>query len=343
MLTAGIIGCGYWGPNLIRNLDKIESVHLKYIADLDTKKLEQMKNSYPYVNTTKNYKDILNDQEVDMVLIATPVSTHYRFAKEALWHGKHVFVEKPLTDTIEEGEELCNIASINNLTLMVGHTFVYTGSVRKIKEVIDNGEIGDILSINSKRLNLGLFQKDTNVIWDLAPHDLSIIHFLLNTPNTTALNVHAINNIHPVYEDTANINIVYNYAGKKVTTSIELSWLYPEKTRKMTIVGTKGMIIYDETEPVHKVKLFNKRVELKEEDNGLFSYEYQNDDTGINLILDKREPLMVEILHFIECINNSKKSDSNGYEGLKIVKILTELEQILTNSKRNLLIGIGER
>ncbi|UFT98852.1 Gfo/Idh/MocA family oxidoreductase [Radiobacillus kanasensis] len=329
MLTAGVIGCGYWGPNLIRNLDAIKDVKLKYIADLDPVNLAKMRDKYPYVLTVDDYTQLLKDEEVDMILIATPVTTHFRFAKEALEHGKHVFVEKPLTDSVESSKVLCSLADQKGLTLMTGHTFVYTGAVRKMKEIIDSGEIGDVLQVSSQRLNLGLFQRDTNVIWDLAPHDISIINYLMGDVELDKLDVEANCNIHPHYEDSAYLHLTYK---NNVKANIHLSWLHPEKVRKFSVIGRNGMLVYDEVEPIEKVKLYRKSVVMQVNDRAHAQYEYYQ-DSGKAIDLDQKEALYVELKHFVECINTGMLSNSNGYEGLKIVKVLRLTDKLLKFKK----------
>ncbi|RXZ02209.1 Gfo/Idh/MocA family protein [Fictibacillus sp. S7] len=324
MLRAGVIGCGYWGPNIIRNIDALPNVELAYIADLDSNQLESIKKKFPYVNTTTNYRDIIKDPSIDLVYIVTPVSTHYSFAKEALVSGKHVFVEKPLTDGSKTSLELCQLAESKNLVLMVGHTFVYSSAVRKMKEIIDTGEIGDVLYITSNRLNLGLYQKDINVLWDLAPHDISIVSYLLNGE---IINVEAYGQrtVNPNLVDTAFLNLTFSN-GEKVY--IMNSWLYPEKIRKMVVVGTKGNIVYDDMEPENKVKVFNKHVELTCDEHGKYSYNYvQGGEYAPELVL--REALFVELSHFADCVLNNQEPLTSGRKGLNVVKVLEKSDTLL--------------
>jgi predicted dehydrogenase len=328
MLKAGVIGCGYWGPNIIRNLDALPEVELIYVADLNTEQLAKQKVLYPYIKTTTNYLDIIMDPAIDIVLIVTPVNTHYRFAKEALTNGKHVFVEKPLTDSVQTSEELCKLADSRNLTLMVGHTFVYTGAVRKMKEIIDSGEIGTIRYISSQRLNLGLYQKDINVLWDLAPHDLSIADYLIGS-QITKVKAYGHRDINPQLEDTAFLNLTYS-TGEKVY--IMNSWLYPEKVRKMAVVGTKGMMIYDDMEPEKKIKVFHRHVDFSKNESGTISYQYENEKEYFpELIL--KEALSVELSHFTDCVLNSKEPLSSGNKGLNVVKVLEESDLLLRRNQ----------
>lgn len=328
MLRAGVIGCGYWGPNIIRNLDALTDTELVYIADLNEEQLKKQKALYPYVKTTTNYQDILQDPSINMVFIVTPVHTHHRFAKEALTSGKHVFVEKPLTNSVQSSMELCQLAESSNLVLMVGHTFVYTSAVRKVKEIIDSGEIGEIQYITSHRLNLGLFQNDINVLWDLSPHDLSIADYLIKG-EITNIEAYGHRSINPKLEDTAFLNVTYS-GGEKVY--IMNSWLYPKKVREMTIVGTKGMIIYDDMEPENKVKVFLQHVEFLKDEKGVGSYKYV-EGQGYTPKLDIKEALHVELSHFADCVRNNKEPLTGGRKGLNVVKILESSNFLLRRNK----------
>ncbi|WML58022.1 Gfo/Idh/MocA family oxidoreductase [Neobacillus sp. PS2-9] len=329
MLRAGVIGCGYWGPNIIRNLDALPEVDLMYIADLNTDQLNKQKALYPHVTITTNYQDIIKDPSIDMVLIVTPVNTHYHFAKEALMNGKHVFIEKPLTNSVKSSTDLCKMAESKNLTLMVGHTFIYTSAVRKMKEIIDSGEIGEIKYISSQRLNMGLYQRDINVLWDLAPHDLSIVDYLIDG-QITKVEAYGQRNVNPELEDTAFLNLTFSN-GEKVY--IMNSWQYPEKVRKMAVIGTEGMIIYDDMESEKKVKVFLKHVDISQNDNGEVSYSYMNERDYIpELVL--KEALHVELAHFADCVRNNKEPLTSGNKGLNVVKVLEESDFLLRSNKK---------
>lgn len=329
MLRTGVIGCGYWGPNIIRNLDALPDIELVYIADLNDEQLKKQKALYPYVKTTTNYQDILQDPSINMVFIVTPVHTHYRFAKEALTSGKHVFVEKPLTNSVQSSMELCKLAESSNLVLMVGHTFVYTSAVRKVKEIIDSGEIGDIQYITSHRLNLGLFQKDINVLWDLSPHDLSIADYLIKG-EITNIEAYGHRSINHELEDTAFLNVTYS-GGERVY--IMNSWLYPKKVREMAIVGTKGMIIYDDMEPENKVKVFLHHVDFLKDEKGEGSYKYVEGQVYTPKLVIK-EALQVELSHFADCVRNNKEPLTGGRKGLNVVKILESSNFLLRRNKK---------
>lgn len=325
-IIVGVIGCGYWGPNLIRNFFQLKGSTVRMVADLDEKRLAKMKEIYPSIETTKDYRQIISNTAIDLVAVATPVRTHYRFASEALNAGKHVFIEKPITATSQEAEALIQLAGVKKLKLMVGHTFLYTAAVRKIKEVIDSGEIGDIYYINTQRLNLGLFQKDINVIWDLAPHDISIIlYFLDKEPDE----VHFIgaSHINPCIEDVAILTMRFP---NNVIAFIQSSWLDPDKVRKITIVGSKKMLVYDDVQPTEKIKIYDKRVEkpMHYDTFAEFAYSYKYGDIIIPK-LDGTEPIRTELEHLLECINKDKTPLSDGRNGLRVVKVLEKATKIV--------------
>ena len=319
MLRVGVIGCGYWGPNLIRNFSQINRTNVLRIADLDTKRLDRMKNLYPEVQTTTDYKDIINDADIDIVAVATPVNSHFRLASEALAARKHVFVEKPMTATVEESEKLIAISEENKCKLMVGHTFLYTAAVKKMKEIVDSGELGDIYYINSQRLNLGLFQQDINVIWDLAPHDISIINYILDM-EPSEVTATGASHINHAIEDVATVSLQYK---NNIIAFVQCSWLDPDKVRKITVVGSKKMMVYDDIQPTEKIRIYDKAVEAPEhyDTYAEFHYSYKYGDILIPK-LDGGEPLRTELIHFVDCIENDMVPLSDGYNGLGVVKVL---------------------
>ncbi len=327
MLKAGVIGCGYWGPNLIRNFQQLAGSEVKRVADLDSDRLDHMKRLYPSVKTTTDYHDIITDPEIDIVAVATPVKTHYRFASEALSAGKHVFVEKPIAASVSESRELIALAEKNQQKLMVGHTFLYTVAVRKMKEVIDSGELGKIYYISTQRLNLGLFQNDINVIWDLAPHDISIILYLLGK-EPLSVSAHGTSHINPLIEDVAVVTLRFP---ENLMAIIHVSWLDPDKIRRITVVGSKKMMVYDDVQPTEKIKIYDKGIEKPKHYDTFaeFHYSYKYGDIIIPNI-SGAEPLRTELNHFIDCIVNDKEPLSNGKNGLDVVKILEATQKSLT-------------
>jgi predicted dehydrogenase len=317
--NVGIIGCGYWGPNIIRNFNALSGVNVKALCDRIPERLSAMKNNYPGIETTNDFNQIINDSEIHGVAIATPVNTHFELAKKSLMAGKHTFIEKPMASSSEQCRELIKLAEDKKLTLMVGHTFIYVAAVRKIKEIIDSGEIGDLFYISSRRLNLGLFQKDINVTWDLAPHDISIILYILGCP-PSSVNCQGRAHLTPGIEAVSNLTI--NFPDGKFAT-IHSSWMDPHKIREMKFVGSKKMIVYDDIEPLEKIKIYDKRVEAPPhyETFAEFQYSYHYGDMYAPYV-KQVEPLRVECQHFLDCIEKGAKSDSSGLEGLQVVQVL---------------------
>jgi len=327
-INVAVVGCGYWGPNLIRNFYALPECKVRYVCDKDEKRLAHMKQLYPSVEPTKEFEKIVGDKEVDAVIVATPVHLHYELAKKALQAGKHTFVEKPMTQTSEQSNELVQIAAKKKLTLMVGHTFIYSAPVRRIKEIVKSGDIGEVQYISSRRLNLGLFQKDINVAWDLAPHDISIILYFLGKP-PISVNCQGKAHIHKEIEDVTNMSLDFENGG---FATIHSSWLDPNKIREMIIVGSKRMIVYDDNEPLEKIKIYDKRVEAPPHYDTFaeFQYSYHYGDM-IAPYIKQTEPLKVEMQHFLDCIETGKTPESSGRDGLRVIQILEASSRSLKN------------
>jgi len=318
-MKIAVIGCGYWGPNLVRNFVQSNRVAQLACCDLDPKRLDRMKNLYPSVEVLSNYKELLERPDLDGVVIATPVKTHYPIAKEFLLKGKHVFIEKPLTHSYETALELVNLAEEKKKVLMVGHTFEYTAAVNKAKKIVENGELGKILYISSIRVNLGLFQPDINVVWDLAPHDISIILYILGeTP--VSVNSQGKAHFQKDIEDVATTTLNFRNG---IIAFIHSSWLDPNKIRKTTIVGTKKMLVYDDIESQEKIKIYDKGVDVPPyyDTYAEFQFSYRYGDIHSPRI-DDYEPLKKEIDHFLECMRTGRAPLSDGYSGLRVVSIL---------------------
>lgn len=328
MFKIGIVGLGYWGPNLLRNFNGLSDCCVKIICDTNQERLESMKALYHQIETTHHYDDLVNDPDLDAIAIATPVFSHYELAKKSLLAGKHTFIEKPMASNQEQCIELNQIAEEKKLTLMIGHTFIYTTVVRKIKELILAGELGEIQYISSRRLNLGLFQKDINVAWDLAPHDISIINYLLDE-KPISVNCQGKAHINPGIEDVTNITLDFPNG---CFATIHSSWLDPNKVREMVIVGSKKMLVYNDILPLEKIRIYDKRVETPPHYDTFaeFHYSYHYGDT-YSPFLKQVEPLKVECQHFIDCIRSGQKSDSSGLEGLEVVQILEASSHSLKN------------
>ena len=318
-MKLAVIGCGYWGPNLVRNFVQSNKVDGIICCDIDQKRLERMRSLYPSVEVCSDYKEIVNREDLDAVAIATPVKTHYPIAKDFLLHGKHVLVEKPFTHSYETAYELIKLAEEKKLILMVDHTFEYTAAVNKIKTIIDNGELGKILYISCIRVNLGLFQPDINVVWDLAPHDISTILYITGEL-PSSVNCQGKAHFHAGIEDVATTTLNFKNG---VIAFIHSSWLDPNKIRRTTIVGTRRMLVYDDIEPQEKIKIYDKGVEVPPyyDTYADFHFSYRYGDIYSPRIEDY-EPLRKECDHFIECIKRGIPPLTDGYSGLRVVAIL---------------------
>jgi predicted dehydrogenase len=321
-----VVGCGYWGPNLIRNLRSLPDCEMRMMCDVQQGRLAHLKTLYPEVQGTTDYPAMLADGGLDAVAIATPVGRHYEMAKAALLAGKHVFIEKPMARSSAECEELITLARSKGLVLMVGHTFLYSAPVRRIKEIIDAGDIGQVRYLNCRRLNLGLFQKDINVTWDLAPHDISIIlHLMGESPASVSCQGSA--NVTPGVEDVTSMCMTFPRGGFAVVQS---SWLDPRKVREITIVGARRMIVYDDLQPQEKLKIFDMRVERPPHYDTFaeFHYAYHYGDIYTPFV-KKEEPLKVMCQHFLDCIRKGQTPISDGRQGLQLVRILEAASQSL--------------
>jgi predicted dehydrogenase len=319
LVKVGVVGCGYWGPNLIRNFRSLRGCQLKTMCDTSMERLEHLKGLYPEVKGETSFEEMISDGSVDAVAVATSVKLHFPMAKAALEAGKHTLIEKPMAASTAQCEELIEIAARKGLVLMVGHTFLYSPAVRKIKEIVDRGDLGQIRYICARRLNLGLFQKDINVAWDLAPHDISIIlHLLHEFPES--VNCSGSAHVTPWIEDVTSMCLRFSHDRSAI---IHSSWLDPRKVREMTIVGSKRMVVYDDVAPQEKIRIFDARVEHPPHYDTFaeFHYAYHYGDT-YSPYLKQEEPLKTECQHFIDCILESKAPLSCGARGMELVRIL---------------------
>jgi predicted dehydrogenase len=318
-ITVGVIGCGYWGPLLVRNFRTLPDCQLKAVCDVNVARLEHLSALYPDVERMTDPQQFFNGCGLDAVVIATPVKNHYSLAKASLLAGKHTFIEKPMASSSAECEELIEIAQRNGLVLMLDHTFLYSAPVQKIAEIVQAGDLGEIRYVNCRRLNLGLFQKDINVAWDLAPHDISIIlHILDEFP--TAVNCQGNAHITPGVEDVTNMSLFFP---RKRFATIQSSWLEPRKIREMTIVGTRRMIVYDDLRTREKIHIYDARVERPPHYDTFaeFQYSYHYGDSYIPYI-HQEEPLKLACQHFIDCIDTLSEPLTGGRRGLEMVRIL---------------------
>jgi predicted dehydrogenase len=318
-ISVGVVGCGYWGPNLVRNFRSLPGCALKMMCDVSVTRLKSLNALYPDVAPESSFDHMLNGVGLDAVVVATSVKLHYSMAKAALLAGKHVLIEKPMAASAAQCEELIEIAQQKGLVLMVGHTFLYSPAVKKLKGIIDAGDLGEIRYICARRLNLGLYQKDINVAWDLAPHDISIILYLLQE-HPESVNCCGATHITPGVEDVTCMTLSF---GRDRSAIIHSSWLDPRKVREMTIVGSKRMILYDDVAPLEKIRIFDARVERPSHYDTFaeFQYAYHYGDIS-SPHLDQEEPLKAECLHFLECIEKSQRPLTCGLRGLELVRIL---------------------
>jgi len=328
-MKIGVIGCGYWGPNLIRNFNAIPECEMVVCADLKEENRLRMKRLYPGVRVTADHTEIVADPTITAIAVATPAYLHHPLAQACLQAGKHVLVEKPLATSVDECKNLITLARKSRKILMVGHTFEYSPAVKKAKEILASGELGDVLYARTARLNLGLFQPDINVIWDLAPHDISILLYLLGK-ECLAVNGQGRAHYFEGIEDVATATLHFkdgNFA------TIETSWLDPYKIRSMTLVGTKKMLVYDDIHPNEKIKIFDKGVDApRHYDNyGEFQFAYRYGDISSPRIEDG-EPVRIECEHFLECIRENRTPRSDGESGLRVVSIL---EAICESMRQN--------
>src|SRR5436190_3477677 len=321
LINIGVIGCGYWGPNLLRNFAENESAQLRWICDLDEQRLASMSRRYPMAQTTTDYRTVVNDPTVIAVAVVTPVATHYPIAKELLRAGKHVLLEKPLAATVPEAEELCELAEQNKRIMMVDHTFVYTGAVRKMKEIVKSGELGDLLYFDSIRINLGLFQRDINVLWDLAPHDLSIMDYLIERQPHT---ISALGSSH-IERGIENIAYLVMLFPDEFIAHFHFNWLAPVKIRRTMIAGSSKMILYDDIEPTEKVRVYDKGVTANRVGDREAAYQtlvsYRTGDVWAPK-LDPTEALRYVVAEFLDSIRNARKPLTDGYAGLRVVRVL---------------------
>ncbi len=326
--SVAVVGCGYWGPNLMRNFRDNAGCHLSWLVDLDIERLKRFIVRYPQSQSTTDLSVALADPALDAVAIATPVSSHYRLVRQCLEAGKHVMVEKPMAQTVEQCQELIDLARARNLTLMVDHTFIYTGAVRKIKAIIDSGELGELYYFDSVRVNLGLFQHDVNVIWDLAPHDLSIMDFVLAKKPT---HVAAHGACHLSGSNIENIAYITLKFPDDTIAHFHVNWLAPAKIRRIIIGGSKKMLVYDDLSPDEKIKIYDSGVVVTEPTDSVprqVLAGYRTGDLHVPKV-DRTEALAQEVQHFIECAQTGRQPDTDGYAGLRVVSILTGAQQSL--------------
>lgn len=316
-LNIGVIGYGYWGPNIVRNFNSVDGARVVKVCDINQDALKKARKVYPSLEVTTDYNEIISSKDIDVVAVVTPVCTHFEISKKALQNGKNVFVEKPFTSTVAQAEELVELAEKKNLTIMVDHTFLFTGAVRKIKEIIDANILGNIYYYDSTRVNLGLFQHDINVVWDLAPHDFSIMDYLIDEkPEAlTACGKSHINKL----EDVAYITV---YFPNNIIAHFNVNWLSPVKVRTTLIGGERKMLVWNDINADEKIKVYDKGVEINGREsiyNLLVSYRFGDIWSPK---VDHVEALKLEAEHFVDCLMNNKTPINDGKAGLRIVRML---------------------
>jgi predicted dehydrogenase len=327
----GVIGYGYWGPNVVRNLTNLEGSQVLMIAELSAAARKRAQKAYPGIEVTSDTADVILSPKIDTVAVITPVWTHYELAKAALENGKHVFVEKPFTSNTAQGEELINLAEQKNLKIMVDHTFLFTGAVKKIWQLLDQGILGKLYYYDSTRVNLGLFQHDINVLWDLAPHDLSIMDYLLKaSPEAVVATGQKHLNCH---EDVAYMTL---YFPEKVIAHINVNWLSPVKIRTTLLGGEKRMLVWNDLEADEKVKVYDKGVDVTNRE-GVYELlvNYRSGDMWAPQ-LEQVEALRQELTYFVECISSGQRPINDGCAGLRVVKMLEAASESL--SKKGSLV-----
>src|SRR2546426_8942692 len=326
MINIGVIGCGYWGPNLIRNLTKVKDCCVVAVADQRPERLEAVKHLKSDMKVTTIASELVDSDSIDAIVIATPISTHFDLGRACLARGKHVLIEKPITQTFAQAEELIQLAEKKSKVLMVDHTFIYSGAVRKLREIIDSGELGEIYYYDSVRLNLGLFQPDVNVLWDLAPHDFSLLTYLLDK---TPIHVSALGSSPVRWNGWKQESIAYVNVELEGGTlaHFHLNWLSPVKLRRTLIGGSRRMVIYDHLDSDNQLKIFDKGVEILEDhDRYKDLVQYRKGDLLVPKV-DQTEALENACRHFIHCIQTGEKPITDGEAGLRVVELLVEAER----------------
>ncbi len=333
MIKVGVIGYGYWGPNIVRNFSGTDGSSVLSVCDCNQEALRRAQQANPNLPVTRDCNDILNSSQIDAVAVITPVSTHFELAKKALENGKHVFVEKPFTATPEQAEELIELAEKKKLIIMVDHTFIFTGAVRKIKQLVDEKVLGDLYYYDSVRVNLGLFQRDVNVIWDLAPHDFAVMDYLLDErPVAVAACGKAhVNGL----EDTAYVTALFN---NNLIAHFNVNWLSPVKVRTTLIGGEKKMLVWNDLEADEKIKIYDKGVEIRsKEADYTLRVNYRSGDMYAPRV-EQSEALKIETAYFLKCMRENTAPINDGRSGLRVVKMLRACSESLRKRGREIAL-----
>jgi len=339
MIRMGVIGYGYWGPNIVRNLRGVDGCEVATVCDRSPGALTRVAQAYPEVATTRDASELMTSPKIDAVAIVTPVHTHFPLAKSALQHGKHVFIEKPFTATTAQAEELIELAARRNLTIMVDHTFLFTGAVRKIRQLMDEGVLGDIYYYDSTRVNLGLFQHDVSVVWDLAPHDLSIMDFLIHGKPEAVI---ATGETH--LNGLVDVAYITVYFPGNTIAHINVNWLSPVKIRTTLIGGEKRMLVWNDLEADEKLKIYDKGVAMNGNGHGngkqgLYALlvSYRSGDMWAPRV-EQTEALKVELSYFIDCVRTTQTPINDGVAGLRVVQLLEAADRSLKERGRTVTL-----
>jgi predicted dehydrogenase len=326
MLKIGVIGYGYWGPNIVRNFHRGPDSTVAMVCDKSPRMLERVNQAYPDIETTTDATAVINSLDIDAVAVVTPVWTHYELAKRALLNGKHLFIEKPFTCSVDQADELIELAEQKNRVIMVDHTFLFTGAVKKIRQFIDDGILGKLYYYDSTRVNLGLFQHDINVLWDLAPHDLSIMDYLIDA-KAEAISATGQKHLNG-HEDVAYMTV---YFPNKVIAHINVNWLSPVKVRTTLIGGENRMLVWNDLEADEKIRLYDKGVKIQNSSNVYdLLVSYRSGDMWAPQV-ERIEALEAEASHFVDCVKNDKKPANDGHAGRRVVQMLQAASQSVQN------------
>lgn len=333
-----VVGCGYWGQNLVRNFWESDNVELTTVCDANSASLQRIRRRFPTIEMSRDYQEVLSNPNVDAVVLATPVSTHYDFARRALLAGKHVLVEKPMTTSTREAIDLIELAEKCGKTLMVDHTFLYTSAVRQIKRLVNKDEIGDLLYFDSVRINLGLVQSDINVLWDLAPHDFAIMDHICDR-EPASISAIGVNHLGCPYENIAYVTVRFN-SHSNLLAHFHVNWLAPVKIRQTLIGGSKKMIVYDDMEPTEKVKIYDRGITVNHdpEQRSRLLTGYRNGDV-LAPNLDTSEALRLMAKEFADSILEGRQPLTDGRAGYRVVRLLEAAQQSLEQSGREIELG----
>jgi predicted dehydrogenase len=329
MIRIGVIGYGYWGPNIVRNLRSVDGCEVAAVCDRQPAALQRVAEAYPDVTVTSDPVELMVSPKIDAIAVVTPVGTHFDLAKTALQNGKHVFIEKPFTSTLAQAEELMELSAMTNLTIMVDHTFLFTGAVKRIHQLIDEGVLGDIYYYDSTRVNLGLFQHDVSVIWDLAPHDLSIMDFLIREKPEAVI---ATGETH--LNGLVDVAFITIYFPRNLIAHINVNWLSPVKIRTTLIGGEKRMLVWNDLEADEKLKIYDKGVQINNR-QGVYDLlvSYRSGDMWAPRV-EQTEALKVELAYFVECVTNDRTPINDGAAGARVVRLLEAADRSLKDRGR---------